>query len=121
MSEWTTIRNDIETDFEAGYDWLEGTPLAQALEAGYKKGVAEVKTLGPQLAATVVTGIATAATAALTGGTDVAIEAGAAAALPLLEQAGQTLTKSTLTALATGVVATLQPAATTAPTPSPAA
>src|ERR1700678_4825640 len=90
MSEWTTIRNDIETPFEKAITFVEGTTLGQQLEADVKAALAELESISETDLKAAVTTIGVAALGGLsTGGTAGAIAAGIAAAPAAFEAAGK--------------------------------
>jgi hypothetical protein len=116
MSEWTTIRDDIEAPFEKVITFIEGSTLGQQLEGDVKAALAELESISETDLKAAVTTIGVAALGGLsTGGTAGAIAAGIAAAPAAFEAAGKDISNKTTSTLVTSVVNSLAtvPATTT--------
>ena len=106
-------------EFDAAITFIEGTTLAQQLEADMKAALAELESVSETDLKTAVTTIGVAALTGLsTGGTAGAIAAGIAAAPAAFEAAGKDISNKTTATLVTSIVNSLS---ATAATPAPAA
>jgi hypothetical protein len=105
---WVVIRNDIEAPFESLITFIEGTTLAQQLEADIKAALAELESVSEVQLKAAVTAIGSAALGGLsTGGTAGAIAAGIAAAPAAFAAAEKTISTATTSTLVTSIVNSL--------------
>lgn len=112
---------EIETLADEAWDDLKESKAAQIIDNAYNAAVAELKTVGVADLEAAVEKIGVAVLGALGGGTDAAIAAGVAAAIPAFEALGKQLTSTTVNTLATSVVTQLQAQGiTSAPKPTAA-
>jgi hypothetical protein len=105
MSEFTTIRDDIEAPFLAIAKAFEGTTIGNAIEADYKAALAELKSIGVTDLEQAVKTIGVAVLGGLaTGGETGAIAAGIAAAPAAFEAAGKDISAQTTRTLVNTVL-----------------
>ncbi len=125
MSEFTTIRDDIEAPFIAIAKAFEGTNIGNAIEADYKAALAELESIGVADLEQAVKTIGVAVLGGLaTGGETGAIAAGIAAAPAAFEAAGKDISAQTTRTLVNTVlnqVSTTSPTAASAGTTGTAA
>jgi hypothetical protein len=114
MSEFTTIRDDIEEPFIAIAKAFEGTTIGNAIEADYKAALAELKSVGTADLEQVVKTIGVAVLGGLaTGGETGAIAAGIAAAPAAFEAAEKDVSAKTTRTLVNTIVNQVSAAAVT--------
>lgn len=116
-----SVFTEIETLADEAWELLSESTAAKIIDNAYNAAVAELKTIGVQDLEAAVEKIGVAVLGALSGGTDAAISAGIAAAVPAFEALGKQITATTVNTLATSVVTQLQAQPTPASTPSPGA
>jgi hypothetical protein len=114
MSEFTTIRDDIESPFIAIAKLFEGTTIGNAIEADYKAALAELESVGVADLEQAVKTIGVAVLGGLaTGGETGAIAAGIAAAPAAFEAAGKDISAQTTRTLVNTVLNQVQGASVT--------
>jgi hypothetical protein len=122
MSEFTTIRDDIEAPFIAVAKAFEGTSIGNAIEADYKAALAELESIGTADLEQIVKTISVAVLGGLaTGGETGAIAAGIAAFEAAEKDVSVKTTRTLVNTILNQVSATASTAsAGTAPAMTPA-